>query len=390
MNWKKTAWTNWVQMMIVYIFINTIILIIDVMLIISHCAIDKNNLWNYGWIILGFQIIYTVLSFKTVGPDEKAAVLFFGRPLHEVRSGLVFVPWLICSLRKESRLTIQIQIPGEPEEIDKSGDDEKGVSAGKVLPIRATTGSYETVKKNSLFTNDPSLVEGDPLNQRMTLEPSAQIRFKIKNIVKFIGHIGSITEAKKQLRDTAEGVIKSEFAKRTPALIIAHWSEISNILKLEIGKMVKDDTGTIDEDEGWGVVIETAQLLDVDITKKVNEALSAVSAAKITANRTVTEARAARTKSEEEGAGIAKARELLLIAESVGMTKLAKLAKTPEGQITLIVQQAKEMYEKAQYSILPGNGEGLYGAVAGIQEVLKRIQGEDNKVEQAPKERGGK
>ena len=400
------------------------LLVLDIIFILMKVSLDEGNNWNLGWTILGIQIMYTALSFKIVKEDEVAAVLLFGNPKKRVTSGLVLVPWLICSLRKESRLTIQMQIPGEPEEIDKSGLDNRGLLEGKkVLPIRATTGSYEIVKKG-IFKDDPALVDGDALSQRMTLEPTAQIRFRIKDIVKFIRNIGSIKAAKVQLRDTAEGVIKSEFAKRTPALIIAHWEDINQTLKTEIGKLVKDDPTTSNRNESWGVVVETAQMLDVDMNKKVNEALSQATEAKIQAKKTITMSEAARTAKKNEGLGmksfrisegealayarkllmlaeaegtakqgeaLAYARKLLLLADAIGTAKLAKIAKTPEGQVVLIVQQAREMFEKAKFSVVPGDGGGLFGTVAGIQELLKRIQGDDTEKEPEPiKKKGGK
>ncbi|MFZ2038649.1 MAG: SPFH domain-containing protein [Minisyncoccia bacterium] len=395
-NWKKfQLWTetNQFVMLVVFIIVNVILAIIGTVLIYTRCSIDSGNVWNYGGILFGLQIIYTALSFKIVGTEELGALLVFERPVYEVRSGIVFVPWLICGLRRESRLTIQMQIPGEPEEVDKSGDDNRGLIAGKkYLPIRVTTSSYEIVMKDSRFANDPALVEGDPLNNRMTLEPSAQIRFKIKDIIRFVQVIGSLKEAQRQLRDTAEGSIQSEFGRRTPALILAHRDEISKILRVEIGKLVKDDTCTPDSNEWWGIEIDTAQLLDIDINKKVNVALSLATAAKINKVTTVIDAEAAKEKKKQEGLGskefkiaegegAAKARELILLAEAAGLAKLAEISKTPEGQLNLIVQQAKEMYQNSQYSILPGNGEGLFGTVAGIQEVLKRIQGNGKKPE---------
>lgn len=370
-----------------FLVVYVIMFVVDLVLILNKISIDNNNIWNWGWIIASLQMIYLVLSFRTVRADEKAVILLFERPLYEVNSGLVFIPWLICNLRIETSLVIQIQIPGEPEEVDKSGDDEKGVASGKFLPIRATTGSYESVKKSDEFKDDPALIKDDPLNERMTLEPSAQIVLKIKDISKFIRNIGSVAMAKKLLRDTSEGVIQSEFAKRTPALIIAHRTEINKKIREQIRLLIKDDPNTAGHDEGWGAEIEAAQLLEIDISKKVNEALSQVAEAKALQAKVVTNAISAKLAKIEQGLGdkdyairqgegVAKARELLLLAEAVGLDKLAELAKTPSGQLTMIVQQAKEMYEKAKYSILPGNGEGLYGAVAGIQEVLKRIQGE--------------
>ena len=418
-------WRNFSPMMLVKLAVtNMAIIVVVIVLIVMQCAIDEQNIWNWGWIILGLQIVYLSLSFKTVEPDQLAVILLFGNPLYEVHSGLVFVPWIVCSLRKESSLANQIQIPGEPEEIDRSGDDVKGVALNKILPIRATTGSYESVVKDPIFEKDPALVDkNDPLNQRMTLEPSAQIVFKIKDIIKFIRNIGSIATAKKRLRDTSEGVIQSEFAKRTPALVIAHRAEINKKIREEIGLLVKDNPDTPGHDEGWGVEIEVAQLLEIDISKKVNEALSLVTESKTLAKKIEIDAEANRLAKEKEGQGLksytisegegaanalqlrlfaeaagkqkegealANARALILAAEANGLEKLAKIAKLPEGQVVLIIQQAREMYEKAKFSILPGDGGGLMGAAAAIQELLKRIQGEDQKEVVKTEKEGGK
>ena len=83
-----------------------------------------------------------------------------------------------------------------------------------------------------------------------------------------------------------------------------------------------------------------------------------------------------------KGEGLANARQAMLMADSAGYKKLEELAKTPEGRAVLAAEQARLMYEKANYSVLPSNGSGLFGAIAGIQEILKGIQeGKDDKKE---------
>jgi hypothetical protein len=136
-------------------------------------------------------------------------------------------------------------------------------------------------------------------------------------------------------------------------------------------------------------------LVDVDLGRTVNiglrDALNAgvAKAMKITNAEADQEVKIRQGLGEKsfrtnEGEGIAKARELLLIAESVGLSKMAEIAKTPEGQKVMLIQQTREMYEKAKYSVLPGDGGGLYGAVVGIQEVLKRVQENDKDIKAQP------
>jgi len=145
---------------------------------------------------------------------------------------------VICQLYKETGLTVQIQIPGEPEQVDKSGQDTvEGIKTGKVLPIRAPSGSHEIAGKT--YPTDYALVEKDPLNKRMTLESKCPNSFKEStDIVMFITTIGSIGEAEKQIRDTAEAVIKGEFVTRTPALVLAHWTKINDSLRGEYNLLV--------------------------------------------------------------------------------------------------------------------------------------------------------
>ncbi len=352
---------------------------LDFRFITGKVSIDHANLWNWGWIIASLQLICFILSFRAVASDQKAALLLFGAPIYGVGSGLVFVPWLICSLKRISRLTFQMQIPGEPEEIDKSGDDEKGILLGKkVLPIRATTGSHEIVKNDPVFSIDPAFVEGDPLGYRMTLEPTAIIRFKVKDVVQFVRTIGSVTEAKRQLRDTAEAVIRNEFAMRTPALIIAHRTKIDEEIRKEIEKLVGNNTNTPD-DESWGIDVDTAQLIDVDINKGINEALKKVATAKIAAVGTVVTATAEKEAAIEAGKGAASAELSMLTAQAEGKAKLAAIARTKSGRYAMALETAEKTVEKAQYSIV--GADGLMGAIASAMETMKKIHSPDKAVE---------
>jgi len=69
--------------------------------------------WNWGLATFLAQILYTLISLRMVGPTELGALLLFGKPICEVSSGLVFVPFGISQLKKETRLTIQDELPSE-------------------------------------------------------------------------------------------------------------------------------------------------------------------------------------------------------------------------------------------------------------------------------------
>jgi len=135
------------------------------------------------------EILYSMLSFRRVKPKELAAVLFFDKPIAEVGPGLHFVPFLVCSLAIETRLTQQLQFPADPEDVDKSGNDI--IEHGKVAPIRVTHSG----------STDANI---DPLERRMTTEVSALCRYRISDYLTFLKTIGSIEEMRRQIRDTVE------------------------------------------------------------------------------------------------------------------------------------------------------------------------------------------
>src|SRR3989344_2809023 len=137
---KKMIWL-WVWVMVAYAIFARVALV----LIEKEVAIDSKNQWNLGWAILAMEFLHFGLSFRTVGPTSLGAVLLFGRPLYQVKSGLVYVPFIVCQLAKEDRTVITIQFPAEPEKVDKSGDDTKPVAPGFVKPIRVTTGSRDMI-----------------------------------------------------------------------------------------------------------------------------------------------------------------------------------------------------------------------------------------------------
>jgi regulator of protease activity HflC (stomatin/prohibitin superfamily) len=362
----------WIVLGILY----SILTILGIILIFSKVSIDTKNLWNWGWIIISSEILYLFLSFRVIGPQEIAAFLFFGKPLYALRSGLVFVPFGICSLFKATKLTTQIQIPGDPEQVDKSGNDDQPL-AGKVRPIRAPTGSSETVSGE--FVEELQGFRDDPINKRMTLEVSAQIRFRINNIISFVENIGSIEEVDKQMRDTAESTIKVEFAKRTPCLILAHLSDINNTLNEAINKLV----GKSGDENSWGVEVENVQIVDIDLSKTVNTAMVNTTAAAFDKKTIITKAEAEEAKRAKEGAGAADAELSMLTAEALGFEQLASVAKTRAGQIAMQIRLATEALQNSQYSIVE---PGIAGLAAGAQETLRKIfdRNKSNVVKDAP------
>jgi len=327
---------------------------------IAWIAMLANPDYNIFKVVLYAEILYSLSSLRTIDAKELGALLLFGRPIEELRAGLVFAPWLICSVVKTTALVIQDQYPGDPEKVDKTGDSV--VAEGKVPPIRVTHAA-------------PKSETSDPINRRMTTEVSIISRVQIKrgHYITFLTTIGSVNEMRRQIRDTVEGAVKKEFALRTPSETLKDLVDIDQILKSKVVKLTKD----------WGIKVDDVQIIDLDLGKTVNEALRDVPAARLKKEKKITEAEAEEERLTREGRGKASAEKdlltaraegekLLLEAQAIGAKKLAEVAGTTEGQVVLWLDMMRTGFEKSQHTIIPG-GE-LFSAVAGINAILEKTK----------------
>src|SRR3989344_8486039 len=114
---------------------------------ISVTSLDIEWKWNWGLAAFLFQLFYLLISFRIVGPTELGAILFFGKPVKEVSSGLNFVPFLVCRLVKNTRNIIEIELPTRPELIFRSELEKEEVVPKDLLdhgykpPIRVQFGA---------------------------------------------------------------------------------------------------------------------------------------------------------------------------------------------------------------------------------------------------------
>lgn len=382
MSSKKMLW-------VLTLLAHALLITFSMYLIKEKISADKANLWNWGWTIISVQSLHFILSFKIVGPTELGAVLLFGRPLYQVQSGLVFVPFIVCQLTKETSLVIKERFPAEPELVDKSGDDTKPVKPGFVKPIRVATASRDMLKE---FKERIEGYEDNPLNDMMTLEPSVIVRFQIRkdNFISFLTNIGSVEHAVSQMRDMVDSVLNIEFSKRTPALIIVDKEEINKELKKRIGIIVgeianPDDPNSFNPEECWGINVIDVQLADVDLSKKINRSLRDVPDSKLRYQASIKDAEAKKKARElegegenkfetEKGTGVANAKLAFLKAEAEGLEEIAKVAKTEEGKLAVVAKATEQGLKGSHYSIIP---DGAGSIVAGIMETLKKTKSRD-------------
>lgn len=371
----------WIGVLSVYALLSILALV----LIDKKVSIDSKNQWNWGWTILSIIFLHFSLSFRTVGPKSLGAVLLFGRPLYQVKSGLVFVPFIVCQLAKETKLVIKEQFPAEPEFVDKSGDDTKPAKDGFVKPIRVTTASRDMISDN-----DKGRIEkfkDHPLNEIMTLEPSVVVRFQIRgdDFISFLTNIGSVEHVVSQMRDTVDSVLNIEFPKRTPALIIIDKEDINRELKEKIEILVGEipdpkNPNSFKPEESWGINVINVQLADVDLSKTINTSLRDVADSKLLRTASITKAEGDKKVRElageaekkfetDRGDGVASARRSFLEAEAEGLEKISKVAETEEGKLSVLAKATEQGLKGSQYSIVP---DGAGSLISGIMEVVKK------------------
>lgn len=329
---------------------------------------------NIGWTLIALATTYLILSLKILNPQEIGAVGLLGRLIADVNSGLVFVPWLLCQLYRLPKPVIQMQIPEEPENVDKSGDDNKTLAEGMVRPIRAPLagGTAEEIKK-------------DPLKARITTEPSAVVRFRIVAPCQFLSQIHTVEAAKKQIRDTIEAAIKEIFGKKTAADVIAQWAEINGMIKERVEQLVEENKAT---GPAWGVEVYTVQLVDNDLGKTVNSAIRDIAAKAYAAQAVVitSEGKRQETINLAQGEGqritltqtaLAEMKKLTTEMEAAGYKKLAEELKITEGDVVLITVVLREMFEKSQYSIIGGGNATaeIMGFLPLIRKALADLKG---------------
>ncbi len=310
-------------------------------------------------IILGFQALYTILSMKTVQPDQMGVLLLLGRPVLERGPGFVFTPWLIFKLVKISTLVVKEETPGTAEQIWR-GDHGK-LPKGMFLPMEVTYGMSNSPTKND-----------DPIHRRMTTEVRAVSRFQVNEGILFIRNIGSVEAANDQIRATIEAKIKEEFAKRTPAEVLNSMEEINDLLKKAINELV----------ESWGIDIRNIQILDIDLGKTVNQSLRNVSISHLNAQSTVMAAEAEKVKRTKEGAGDAATIKAIgdadaevvlakLLAEEKGLKEMMTSLNL-EGEYLLAAITAQKASSSGNNMIFGANGMAdLLGLAQAIKSTTK-------------------
>ncbi len=362
-----------------------------------------NGLWfslpvNPGLILLLLAVFYGILSIRIVGPQELGAVILLGKPAYEVESGPCFVPWIVSRLVKETALTVEIELPDEPENVQKADQDH--IAPGKVAPLRITHADGPSAyygdngEKPEDIAAEKKKFDEDPIHRRITVEHQLIIRFRIKkepgNFIQFLTTIGSMQEAIRQLEDEAVTAAQTELARRTPAQMFAYMGNINRAilrqLKILTGELKSlDEAGKIPNagfDNPWGIEVINAQIKQPDLGQDINKSMTLRAAAINTKLAKFEEAEGARRVLRETGIGQSEAdsaiglvaatvREAMLKAEAEGDKAKLKLMDSTNGVRILELEAVSKLLEKGGVTVVSGGGGDIVGALIGYKKILE-------------------
>lgn len=194
---------------------------------LSGGLLAKYGIFNtdYFIIVMGF---YLSQSWRSVPAGYAAGISTFGIPSKEVNAGWFFVPLFFCTFGMFPMREEQEQFPADPEMINK-GPDTGPLRAGELRPIRTNTGP-----------GDPN--SDDILSARAFPEWTFSVRwatrsksfFEIDTRLKGDTWDEKHATVRRTMRDTGEGLLARESAKRSPVKNIDELAEIGELLNASL------------------------------------------------------------------------------------------------------------------------------------------------------------
>ena len=322
---------------------------------------------GWGLIALVASICHLIASIKTVGEQEIGVLIFLGKILGPLNSGPVFAPFPV-RIRVFPKNTIQLEFGTRKlDEEKKAAERDVSIIYGEAFRV-----TFATVESADLPDEVKKKYINDPLARRLTFDPHVVIRFKIKDAVVFLLEIGDITEAVEQIREAAKGAVQAYAGKNTAAQMVENIDDVNTLLTKRVEILIGEKpTDTGEQLPWWGIDFKSASIISSGLPKRVNEAMADRGKAAFAAESAVATAEGEQQKREKEGAGTAKARELLLLAEAIGTKALAEVVKTEEGKLIIRLQALERAIRDGKVTILPAD-QSLLTAALSLKESLTK------------------
>jgi len=301
---------------------------------------------NLGRAMFLLHVLYTVGSFRIIGPTEQGVRLLFGKPINSIPSGIKFIPFGICELVKLPCLLIKNEFPGNPEEIYR-GDGE--MPKGKFPPIRIPFGHP---------THDTELLvlDRDPLNQRLIEEVVPLVWWQIKDAVTFLVTIGSVEEAERQLEDLSVATLSREFGKVTPAKVIEDYKFYNEILGNDL----------VEATQAWGVVIRDAKAKVINFSHDLNGAIQEIAEETAKGKALTIKAEGLKRQKILLGEGEGTAEKAVLKGRTQGIKNMTNSLKIP-AEMVIGAETARAITNN------PGQKTIITG-LSGFREIMAIIE----------------
>jgi regulator of protease activity HflC (stomatin/prohibitin superfamily) len=209
----------------------------------------------------------------------------------------------------------------------------------------------------------------DPLEQAMTLEMTAYVRWRIKDPWKVMTRIaGGISEILRQMEDTIRTELQALGTKYpTFRELVTNWGEVAPHLKDKLNELV----------EKWGVYVEDAKVPEVNPGYQISDELKKYATELITKKKRMVAAEAREYELLKEGQGEGRAAQKRDEGFAKGLQALQK-----EGFDPLLlrrIEAAHELAKNTKNSTLLGgqtdplsNLIGVMGTLPGTQELLNK------------------
>lgn len=356
---------------------------------------------NLGWpvILLVTLLLYTSLSLNKVPADKQASLQIFGRPLLNLHSGLVFVPWLIANIRIETKTKILMDF-GTPERDDDGNivrhpDEDSSEMVRLNDPLRITT-------KDGERDSEGAYKSPDPLERRQTIDPHIVVIMQIDAMIQFIQQVGGVKKAARYVFETVRSILQEYNGKYTAAEMLLRNAELSRRMRKAIERLVGDvdayeryekaeedefEDGITEEEKAedltkpglpWGVDLQEVRLSSLGLPKDVNVAMASNVAAGFEAQRVTTLAEAERVKRRKEGQGDGEGEEARITGRANGRRQLAKAvtaSRTGAGKLVAEQETARETLGPNSKVVVTDSK--LLNAVAGGAAALKEVTEKD-------------
>ncbi len=310
---------------------------------------------SLGAIIGAFEIGYLVMSAVSIDQTRQGLILLFGRSLKQVGPGLQFVPAFICTVITETLNEIQLELPGNPEELfldDEKLFDPRGKHQGLFLPIRVTfTGVLpeETLKKAG--------IEKNALTNLTTQQVAPTIAFKIVDFPQFVREIGDRWKARQQLTDFANTILVEEFSDEMLIDVFKDVPKYTDNLKKRL----------VDLTTNWGIEIIYVKIKIV-LSHSLNAALQKIAEETASAQANVVKAEGTKRIAELEGAGEGKRQQEIIDGVTRGLQKrMADLGI--DGNLVIAQDVATKLSAGGNTIVLGPEGfSQLLGAAAFLKK----------------------